>query len=195
MGEIATPVCFELGQAPETRSAQIAQEIAARLPRIDGVDRVEIAGGGYVNLYFCAREFLAAALEAMRKPTQGAAADAPKLSSSTPTSIPIKPRTSATCAMRRWAIRSSACCARRARVEVQNYIDNTGVQVADVVIGFRYLEKKTRRKSRAARRAPRFDYHCWDVYARISAYYKDHPDATAWRARNAAQPSKRARAT
>ena len=26
------------------------------------------------------------------------------------------------------------------RVEVQNYIDNTGVQVADVVVGFIYLE-------------------------------------------------------
>src|SRR5262252_6620187 len=61
------------------------------------------------------------------------------------------------------------------RVEVQNYIDNTGVQVADVVAGFHYLENKTAADVRAliADRAVRFDYYCWDLYARISSYYKD----------------------
>ena len=29
------------------------------------------------------------------------------------------------------------------QVAVQNYIDNTGVQVADVVVGFLHLEKKS----------------------------------------------------
>ena len=71
-------------------------------------------------------------------------AAARRSSSSTPTSIPIKPRTSAICATRFLAIPSCACCARRvSNVEVQNYIDNTGVQVADVVVGFQHLEKKS----------------------------------------------------
>ncbi len=115
---------------------------------------------------------------------------AKRSSSSTPTSIPTRRRTSAICATRRWAIRSCACCARGGkRVEVQNYIDNTGVQVADVVVGFHYLEKKTPADVRAllADPAVRFDYYCWDLYARTSSYYKDHPEALTWRSRDAAR--------
>ena len=73
--------------------------------------------------------------------------------------------------------------ARGQRVEVQNYIDNTGVQVADVVVGFHYLENKTPADVQALLADPsvRFDYYCWDLYARTSSYYKDHPEALAWR--------------
>jgi arginyl-tRNA synthetase len=69
------------------------------------------------------------------------------------------------------------------RVEVQNYIDNTGVQVADVVVGFHYLEKKSLADVLAllADPAVRFDYYCWDLYAHTSSYYKDHPEALPWR--------------
>jgi arginyl-tRNA synthetase len=73
--------------------------------------------------------------------------------------------------------------ARGHQVEVQNYIDNTGVQVADVVAGFHYLENKTPADVRALMADPsvRFDYYCWDLYARTSAYYNDHPEALPWR--------------
>ena len=73
--------------------------------------------------------------------------------------------------------------ARGHRVEVQNYIDNTGVQVADVVVGFHYLEHKRPADVRALIDDPavRFDYYCWDLYARISSYYKEHPESLAWR--------------
>jgi arginyl-tRNA synthetase len=30
--------------------------------------------------------------------------------------------------------------------------------------------------------AVRFDYYCWDLYARTSSYYKDHPESISWRA-------------
>src|SRR5205807_10162091 len=58
-------------------------------------------------------------------------------------------------------------------VEVQNYIDNTGVQVADVVAGFHYLEHKTPADVAALIASPErpFDYYCWDLYARVSSYY------------------------
>src|SRR5205085_9160113 len=63
------------------------------------------------------------------------------------------------------------------RVEVQNYIDNTGVQVADVVVGFHYLEKKTPAEvAELIRTHPRFDYLCWDLYARTSAQYEESPE-------------------
>ena len=58
-------------------------------------------------------------------------------------------------------------------VDVQNYIDNTGVQVADVVVGFTHLEKKSREEVEALTHRPRFDYYCWDLYARVSQWYAE----------------------
>src|SRR5208282_5440612 len=65
-------------------------------------------------------------------------------------------------------------------VDVQNYIDNTGVQVADVVVGFTHIEKKSRAEIEALAHQPRFDYYCWDLYARVSHWYeqdKEHLQA------------------
>src|SRR5258707_6142701 len=69
------------------------------------------------------------------------------------------------------------------RVEVQNYIDNTGVQVADVVVGFHYLERKGVEDVARLIADPtiRFDYFCWDLYARTSEYYKQAAESLAWR--------------
>src|SRR5208337_3612080 len=70
------------------------------------------------------------------------------------------------------------------KVDVQNYIDNTGVQVADVVVGFLHLEGKSAvevralvadRDKRAAGpegQAAAIDYYCWDLYARTSQWYE-----------------------
>jgi arginyl-tRNA synthetase len=69
-------------------------------------------------------------------------------------------------------------------VEVQNYIDNTGVQVADVVVGFHYLEQKSPEQVAALLANPevRFDYYCWDLYARVSRHYETEPASVQWRA-------------
>jgi arginyl-tRNA synthetase len=56
------------------------------------------------------------------------------------------------------------------RVEVQNYIDNTGVQVADVILGFTHVEPKSLDQVRALVAAPQFDYFCWDLYARVTQW-------------------------
>ncbi len=70
----------------------------------------------------------------------------------------------------------SACCVNAGReVDVQNYIDNTGVQVADVVVGFTHIEKKSRAEIEALTKQPRFDYYCWDLYARVSQWYEQEP--------------------
>ena len=52
MGEAASPVCFELAKRLKKAPRQIAQEIAASLGKVEGVARVEVAGGGYLNAYF-----------------------------------------------------------------------------------------------------------------------------------------------
>jgi arginyl-tRNA synthetase len=74
--------------------------------------------------------------------------------------------------------------ARGERVETQNYIDNIGVQVADVVVGFHYVERKTVAEVQAivADKSRRFDYVCWDLYSRVSADYRGNPEALQWRA-------------
>ena len=64
-------------------------------------------------------------------------------------------------------------------VEAQNYIDNTGVQVADVVAGMLHLPAMWLEAE--ARNPGRFDYQCWDLYAAVSKHYDEHPDALAWR--------------
>src|SRR6202030_4200063 len=58
-------------------------------------------------------------------------------------------------------------------VDIQNYINNTGGQVADVVVGFTHIEKKSRAEIEALTRQPRFDYYCWDLYARVSHWYAE----------------------
>ncbi|HEX2122164.1 MAG TPA: arginine--tRNA ligase, partial [Thermoanaerobaculia bacterium] len=68
------------------------------------------------------------------------------------------------------------------RVETQNYIDDTGVQVADVVVAFERLEKKSIADvERLIETTARFDYLCWDLYSKMAQYYADHPEAVEWR--------------
>jgi arginyl-tRNA synthetase len=67
------------------------------------------------------------------------------------------------------------------RVEVQNYIDNTGVQVADVVVGFIYLEGRSLDDIRALdedlkAKGVSFDYYCWDLYARVGTEYQTNEE-------------------
>ena len=174
MGEAATPVCFELAKRLKRAPRQIAQEIAAQLPPIEGVDRVEIAGGGYVNFYFSRAAFLAASLKEAEA-TQGVAGpDAPKCIVE---HTNINPNKAAHIGHLRNAVLGDTFVRllRRAgqRVEVQNYIDNTGVQVADVVIGFLRIAEKTTADVRTLAAQPKFDYYCWDLYASVSRFFEE----------------------
>jgi arginyl-tRNA synthetase len=61
-------------------------------------------------------------------------------------------------------------------VETQNYIDDTGVQVADVVVGIRELEHLGIDELRTIADTTRFDYYCWDLYARVTDWYEGDPE-------------------
>jgi arginyl-tRNA synthetase len=173
MGEAATPVCFELAKRLKRAPRQIAQEIAAQLPPIDGVERVEIAGGGYVNFYFSRAAFLAASLKEAETQTTAAGPDAPKC---VVEHTNINPNKAAHIGHLRNAVLGDTFVRllRRAgqRVEVQNYIDNTGVQVADVVIGFLHIARKSLAEVRALAAQPKFDYYCWDLYASVTHFFE-----------------------
>ncbi len=48
------------------------------------------------------------------------------------------------------------------------------MQVADVVVGFVHLEKKSKPDvAELIASTPRFDYYCWDLYARVSQWYEE----------------------
>ncbi len=178
LGEVATPIAFELAKQLRRAPRQIAQEIATELAAIPEVARVELAGAGYVNFYFDRAAFFAAAFsetaKAAARPRGEAAAGELKCIVE---HTNINPNKAAHIGHLRNAALGDTFVRllRRAgrRVEVQNYIDNTGVQVADVVVAFAHLEKKSTNEVRALAAAPRFDYFCWDLYARVTQFFEE----------------------
>jgi arginyl-tRNA synthetase len=171
MGEAASPVCFELAKRLKKPPRALAQEIANSLAPIPGVARVEVAGAGYLNFFFDRTEFFRGALMESAQKSKEAGADAPK---TIVEHTAINPNKAAHIGHLRNAVLGDTFVRllRHAgrRVEIQNYIDNTGVQVADVVLGFLHLEKKSIDDVRALTLAPRFDYVCWDLYTRVTQF-------------------------
>ncbi|HVB56625.1 MAG TPA: arginine--tRNA ligase [Candidatus Acidoferrales bacterium] len=171
MGEAASPLCFELAKRMKKPPRVLAQEIANSLKPIPGVARIEVAGGGYLNAFFDRAAFFRGACEESSREPVPAAANAPK---TIVEHTSINPNKAAHIGHLRNAVLGDTFVRllRHAgrRVEVQNYIDNTGVQVADVVLGFVHLEPKSLDEVRALAAGPRFDYLCWDLYARVTQF-------------------------
>ncbi|MBI5086116.1 MAG: arginine--tRNA ligase [Acidobacteria bacterium] len=178
-GELALPVAFTLARQLKKAPKVIAGELAAQLPSIPGVAAIEVAGNGYLNIRLNRGQYAAALLS-------GEASAAGETAGKTIVEhTNINPNKAAHIGHLRNSVLGDTFVrmlrASGRKVEVQNYIDNTGVQVADVVVGFHHLEQKTLDDVRALIAAPRFDYYCWDLYARTSAYYHDNPQAIQWR--------------
>jgi arginyl-tRNA synthetase len=191
MGEVATPMAFELAKRLKRAPRQIAQEIATELAEIPGVGRAELAGGGYVNFFFERAQFFAAAYAETAKGAEILRRDAAQAGGSkeVPKCVVEHTNINPNKAAHIGHLRNAALgdtfvrLLRRAgrRVEVQNYIDNTGVQVADVVVGFTHLEKKSADEIRALAAGPRFDYFCWDLYARVTQFFEEDKTRLALR--------------
>ncbi len=170
-GEYALPLAFELAKKLRKAPRKIAEEIVNGIGPIPGFEKLELAGAGYINARL-RREELAATLIADERPR----ADAPPGKILVEHSS-INPNKAAHVGHLRNAILGDTFVrllkfAGR-EVDVQNYIDNTGVQVADVVVGFLNIEKKSRAEIEQLARQPRFDYYCWDLYARVSQWYAE----------------------
>ena len=174
LGEAASPVCFELAKRLKKSPRAIAQEIVAAFPRIDGIARVEIAGGGYLNAYFDRATFWEALTRSPRA--------VPELVGNVPRRVivehtSINPNKAAHIGHLRNAVLGDTMV-RLFRdtgrdVAVQNYIDNTGVQVADVVIAFQQMENKSLADVRKLAAEPHFDYLCWDLYAKATQFFEE----------------------
>jgi arginyl-tRNA synthetase len=182
-GELAIPVAFQLARELKRPPKQIAEELAREIERIPGIAALEIAGNGYINVRLARGAYAESVLRAAGAETTGARAEKIIVEHTN-----INPNKAAHIGHLRNAILGDTFVRmlrkRGGRVEVQNYIDNTGVQVADVVAGFSHLEKRgvTEVRGLIEDRNTRFDYLCWDLYARMSAYYQENPAALEWRA-------------
>ena len=168
-GEYALPLAFELAKKLRKAPRKIAEEVVNGIGPVPGFEKLELAGAGYINARLRRGE-LAAALAADEKPRAEIPSGKILVEHSS-----INPNKAAHVGHLRNAIlgdvfvRLLTFAGRE--VAVQNYIDNTGAQVADVVVGFLNIEKKSREEIEQLVRQPRFDYYCWDLYARVSQWY------------------------
>lgn len=173
LGEYAFPLPFELARKLRKPPRKIAEEIVGALREVAGFYRFEVAGAGYINARL---DRAAAARELLNH------CDLPRPAPSHPAEIlvehtSINPNKAAHIGHLRNAILGDTFVrllhAGGHTVDVQNYIDNTGVQVADIVVGLVYAEGRSKAEIlQAAQHDPRFDYTCWDVYARVSQWYE-----------------------
>jgi len=191
MGDISLAGCFELAKQLRQPPRKIAEQLVPLVSSLEGVERVTVAGAGYLNFHL-ARAQTAARLFALREAsTAGRTPSGPTETARGRILVEhtsINPNKAAHIGHLRNAVlgdtfvRLLRFCGEN--VEVQNYIDNTGVQVADVVVGFLHLEKKTLNEVEALVHSTwqRFDYYCWDLYARVFQLYEEDKEALKWRA-------------
>jgi arginyl-tRNA synthetase len=170
-GEYALPLAFELAKKLRRPPRKIAEEIVAEIGPIPGFTRLEVAGAGYINAH---ADRAALAAEILRGETAAAAGAQKILVEHTS----INPNKAAHIGHLRNAILGDTFVrllrSANYRVAIQNYIDNTGVQVADVVVGYVHLEKKSKAEIEQLVAAdPRLDFTCWDLYARVSQWYEE----------------------
>lgn len=166
-GEVALPVAFQLARQLKKPPVAIAKDLADGLrDQIEGIAALEVASG-YLNVRFHRGWYARRILEGNDFDTQELS-----IRKTIVEHTNINPNKAAHIGHLRNAILGDTFVrmmkAMGTRVEVQNYIDNTGVQVADVVAGFHFIEKKTAAEVAEIAKRPRFDYCCWDLYSRVA---------------------------
>jgi arginyl-tRNA synthetase len=167
-GDFAIPI-FPFAKPLRSAPLKIAESIRTEVGAIEGIAAMQVAPPGYLNVKID-RAWLAAAMARNSTPHVEAPHGKILVEHSS-----INPNKAAHIGHLRNAILGDTFV-RLLRfagreVDVQNYIDNTGVQVADVVVGFLHIERKSRAEIESLARQPRFDYYCWDLYARVSQWY------------------------
>jgi arginyl-tRNA synthetase len=193
LGDLAFPVAFELAKLMKQQSGEkraprsIAETLKAALESIEEVARVEVAGAGYLNVFFDRARLLRelSRLDAFAEDQivegAGLIGEAPQEHKLMVEHTSINPNKAAHIGhVRNSVLGDTFVNILRLggnRVEVQNYIDNTGVQVADVVVGFVHIEKMSLAQIKALDKSLSpdrpFDYYCWDLYTRVGAFYRE----------------------
>ncbi len=194
-GDLAFPIAFELAKEIKQKTGEkqnpraMAEKLKTALLEFDFVEKVEIAGPGYLNIFFNRSQFLAENISAENLPESDENKNQPKRMVE---HTSVNPNKAAHVGHVRNSVLGDTFVrilkANGDRTEVQNYIDNTGVQVADVVVGFVYLEKMNLENIKQLdknlrREGKTFDYYCWDLYARVGQEYLADENLKAKRAK------------
>jgi len=178
-GDLSLPFPFKLAKRLKLNPRQVAQELLPLLSDLEGVEKAEVAGPGFINLFLDRKSFFRNLLRAL-----GTSSLSPDISKIIIEHTNINPNKAAHIGHLRNACLGDtlARCLRYKgeTVEVQNYIDDTGVQVVDVVFGLIDLERMN--PADLEKIPGKFDYFCWDLYARAAAYLEGHPEAQSRRA-------------
>ena len=174
MGDYALPIAFELARGLRRAPRKIAEELVAAIGSVPGFTGFEVAGAGYINCRLDRNEAahqLAARVESLPQGTDFILVE----------HTSINPNKAAHIGHLRNAILGDTLVrllrAANYQVGVENYIDNTGVQVADVVVALAHLQPMNlagveRWMRELAARNERIDYACWDLYANVSQWYE-----------------------
>jgi arginyl-tRNA synthetase len=195
LGDLAFPVAFELAKLIKQQTGEkqnprnIAEELKSALETFDFVERVEVAGAGYLNVFYNRAKFVVDNLDSNPLPKSvDSDENAAKICVE---HTSVNPNKAAHIGHVRNSVIGDTFVrilkANGNRVEVQNYIDNTGVQVADVVVGFIYLENKSLEDiknldAELKAEGKTFDYYCWDLYAKVGQEYAANEELKAKRA-------------
>ena len=173
-GDLSLPFPFKLAKKLKANPRQVAQDLLPLFSDLDGVKKAEVAGPGYINLFLDRNAFFRKALHSLGRTSLSPEHDKIIIEHTN-----INPNKAAHIGHLRNACLGdtlSRCLRYKGeKVEVQNYIDDTGVQVVDVVFGLMDLERKTLADLDIG--GQKFDYYCWDLYARTSAYLEAHPES------------------
>jgi len=186
LGDVAFPVAFELAKLVKLGSGvkmpprTIAEQLKTKLENSAEVARVEVAGAGYLNVFFD-RARLLSLFAPEKSPLLAESLSLPDRPKKMVEHTSINPNKAAHIGHVRNAVLGDTFVrilqSAGERVEVQNYIDNTGVQVADVVVGFMQIEKLDLDQIKALDHSlpddRPFDYYCWDLYTKVGIFYRD----------------------
>ncbi|MBN2320007.1 MAG: arginine--tRNA ligase [Acidobacteria bacterium] len=183
LGELALPVAFDLARKVKRSPVEIARELAADAAGIPGIGKVDVAGKGFLNFHIDRSVFTRQLAESIELGKYGRLTDPADTGKIIVEHTNINPNKAAHIGHLRNASLGDAFvrCLRFLGhdVEVQNYLDNTGVQVADVVVGLERMQGKTLRE--ISEKEGKFDYYCWDVYARVYDFYRQSEENRKWR--------------
>jgi arginyl-tRNA synthetase len=174
MGDLALAFPLQLAKTMQKQPRELASEIISRLSPLPGVEKIEVAGPGFINIFLNRREFFLRQVDARDSRTFQ-----PEEKKIIIEHTNINPNKAAHVGHLRNAVLGDTlgrCLKYKGeKVEIQNYIDDTGIQVVDVTFGFMDMENMT--IEAIEKIDGKFDYYCWDLYTRVSSYLGEHPEA------------------
>ncbi len=174
MGDLALAFPFQLAKRMKRKPRELATEIVPLLSGLSGVDKIEVAGPGYINLFLDRESFFLHQVGVIHRPSLH-----PEEEKIIIEHTNINPNKAAHVGHLRNAVLGDTlgrCLKYKGEnVEIQNYVDDTGIQVVDVTFGFMEIEKKNLEEIEKIEE--KFDYYCWDLYTQVSSYLENHPES------------------